>query len=73
MTEIEHFPKPKKPKAYPAAKYPWLVHYDLAYDDGGDMWTGYYRGRRRALIAIFWHRFISSWGGSADLMRRTGR
>lgn len=73
MTEIEHFPKPKKPKVFQPERYPWLVHYDLAYDDGGDRWTGYYRGYWRARLAIFWNRRIASWGGSADLMRRPGR
>lgn len=66
----EHFPKTRKAKQHPAERYPWLVHYDLAYDFDSGRWTGYYRGYWRARTAIWWHRHIASWGGSADLVRR---
>ena len=46
------------------------VHYDLAYDGGGSEWDGYYRTRAGAVLAIWWNRHVSSWGGSAELYDR---
>ena len=62
---VEHFPKPKPVRDH--SHRPWRVDYDLAYDGGGTTWTGYYRGRRRAILAIWWQRNVASWGGTADL------
>jgi hypothetical protein len=49
----------------------WAVDYDLAYDGGGSAWTGNYRTKTGAKIALFYNRFIASWGGSAKLYHRT--
>lgn len=46
---------------------PWGVHYLLAYDDGPDAWTQYYRTKIGARISAFLHYHIRSWGGRAVL------
>lgn len=46
----------------------WHVQYDLAYDGGGSKWTGYYRTKIVAYIAIYWNYYFASWGGSAVLV-----
>jgi hypothetical protein len=46
---------------------PWWVVYDLAYDGGGSEWTGYYKARWQALVALWWNRHVTSYGGEARL------
>lgn len=70
MSAVEWFPKPRRRKLYPASRYPWRVDYHLAYDGGDEVWTGWYRTRRRARVAIWWHVNVASWGGRAALRRR---
>jgi hypothetical protein len=50
-----------------AATRPWRVHYDLAYDDGGDEFDEFYRTYFGARWSAFWHLHVWSWGGSAKL------
>lgn len=48
----------------------YAVHYDLAYDGGGERFTNEYRTRAGATVAAWWNRHVSSWGGSARLEDR---
>lgn len=61
--------KPEPPEPDPIDR-PWVVHYDLAYDGGGDSWDGYYRTKFGAKISAWWNYHIASWGGSAILEHR---
>lgn len=63
---VAEYPKPKK-RAVPTWRR-WHVRYDLAYDGGGSRWTGYYRTRIGARIAIAWNLYVASWGGRALLI-----
>lgn len=65
MSEIEAWPKPRKPRR--GMDRPYRVDYDLAYDGGGSCWSGYYRTVMGARLASWWNRHVSSWGGSAVL------
>lgn len=61
--------RPARPGAddYPT-RGGWGVHFDLAYDGGGNgVWTQYYRTRLGARLSRFWHRSIVSHGGNAVL------
>jgi hypothetical protein len=49
---------------------PWRADYDLAYDGGGSEWSGYYRTRVGAEVAIWLNLYVLSWGGSAELVQQ---
>lgn len=52
---------------------PYRVYYDLAYDVGEGRWHKDYRTRWGAGIARLWNLYVASWGGAAELSRRTDR
>ena len=47
----------------------WRVEFmELAYDGGGSAsWTQYYWTKIGARFSKFWHLYIASWGGRAEL------
>lgn len=62
------YPRPRRHKD--KSGRPWRVDYDLAYDGGGQSWSGFYRTIVGARIAAFWNVQVASWGGSAVLHRQ---
>lgn len=60
------YPKPKKER--PETPRRWRVDYGLIYDNGHVQWSKQYRTRRGAKIAAWWHRYISSYGGTVVLV-----
>lgn len=45
----------------------WKIDFSLAYDGGGSEWTQYYFTKIGALFSRFWHVYLASWGGRAEL------
>lgn len=70
MTKL--YPKPRREevrrlKQLYREKRKWRVEYDLNYDGGSSIWTGYYRTLIGAKLLAFYNIRIASWGGTADL------
>lgn len=59
------YPRPRRERDQ--SKRRWRVDYNLAYEDGGSYWSGYYHHKVLAMIATFWNVNLSSWGGTAIL------
>lgn len=77
MTERLH-PSPKREARRVRAqavreKRPYRVDYDLAYDGGCSIWSGYYRTQVGARVAAWWNVHVSSWGGTAALGLTAGQ
>lgn len=66
MTIIDSFPRRRKRRVPTHRRF--HVRYDLAYDGGGDTWTGYYHTPLIARLAIFYNMRIASYGGKAVLV-----
>lgn len=61
---------PRKPKQRAVKSYrPWMVRYDLIYDNGIYAFTEYYRTEIGARVSAWWKHNVSSYGGTANLYR----
>lgn len=65
---IARYPKPYQERDM--SDRPYRVDYELAYDGGGSRWSGHYRTLWGARFSIWWNMHISSYGGSAALVRK---